>query len=72
MKTTRVPIILPDRSPPSNVAGGAIHIQIDPMARQASQRVFGIACLQTNASVQKLSTTAVMAWHRRKNRVDEA
>ena len=73
VKTTLTPLTLPGRSPRSKeIQSWQVAIQIDPIARHASQRVFGITCFQTNASVQQLSTTAVIAWYRRKNRVEEA
>ncbi len=50
-----------------------ITLQINAAARHATQRVFGVTCFQTNATAaSQMMPEAIIAWYRRKNRVDEA
>ena len=59
----------PRRTP---VKSWQVSLRVDPAARHAAQRVFGVTCFQTNATTTQMSTEAVIAWYRRKNRVEEA
>ena len=45
---------------------------LDSAALRAAQRLFGVTCFQTNAPAAALSTSDIIAWYRRKNRVEEA
>ncbi len=45
---------------------------LDSAALRAAQRLFGVTCFQTNAPTDSLATSDIIAWYRRKNRVEEA
>ena len=49
-----------------------VSLRVDPAARHAAQRVFGVTCFEIHATTTQMSTDAVIAWYRRQNRVEEA
>ena len=73
VQTECTPLTLPAQAPRrTEVKSWQITLRIDQVARHAAQRVFGVTCFQTNATASQMSTEAVIAWYRRKNRVEEA
>jgi len=59
----------PRRTP---VKSWQVSLRVDPAARHAAQRVFGVTGFEIHATTTQMSTEAVIAWYRRKNRVEEA